>query len=75
MQRTPVTSSNLASVGYDTSHRILAVGFRNGSVYQYYFDFNTGMIAASDYHITALGRLLVRYIEDTDADDYRATSD
>lgn len=35
LDRTPVSSSNLASVGYDPEQRILEVGFRNGSVYQY----------------------------------------
>jgi len=34
MERKPVTSSNLAEVGYDGG--TLEVAFTNGSVYQYY---------------------------------------
>lgn len=36
MNRTPVTSSNLASVGYDPDRHVLEVGFHNGTVYQYF---------------------------------------
>ena len=36
MNRTPVTSSNLASVGYDPNSLTLEVEFKNGSVYQYF---------------------------------------
>ena len=35
MNRVPVSSSNLASVGYDPELRILEVEFLNRSVYQY----------------------------------------
>lgn len=35
MLRTPVISSNLQSVGYDSSSKVLEVEFTNGSVYQY----------------------------------------
>lgn len=35
MNRTPVSSSNVASVGYDEETQTLEVEFRNGSVYQY----------------------------------------
>jgi hypothetical protein len=35
MNRVPVSSSNLASVGYDPEQRILEVEFLNRSVYQY----------------------------------------
>lgn len=35
MERTPVTSSNLQSVGYDPDNQILEVEFNDGSVYQY----------------------------------------
>ena len=35
MQRTPVQSSNIASVGYDRAASTLEVEFKNGSVYQY----------------------------------------
>ncbi len=36
MRRTPVSSSNLASVGYDEYEHILEVEFLSGSVYHYY---------------------------------------
>jgi hypothetical protein len=35
MNRTPVSSSNLASVGYDSSTQVLEVEFLHGSIYQY----------------------------------------
>lgn len=31
----PVTSTNLQSVGYDASARILTIEFRNGSIYEF----------------------------------------
>lgn len=36
MQRLPVTSSNVASVGFDPSSGVLEVEFRGGAVYQYF---------------------------------------
>lgn len=36
MKRAPVTSSNVAEVGYDASAMTLEVVFNNGSVYQYF---------------------------------------
>ena len=36
MERTPVQSSDLASVGYDRDSSTLEVEFLNGSVYQYF---------------------------------------
>ena len=36
MNRDPVASSNLISVGYDESAQTLEVEFANGTVYQYY---------------------------------------
>lgn len=35
IERVPVTSSNLQSVGYDAVSQKLTVEFRNGSVYEY----------------------------------------
>ncbi|MDZ7336742.1 MAG: KTSC domain-containing protein [candidate division KSB1 bacterium] len=35
MQRVPVQSSNLASVGYDPVSSILEIEFHNGGIYQY----------------------------------------
>lgn len=36
MKRDPVSSSNIASVGYDAPSETLEIEFVNGSVYQYY---------------------------------------
>ncbi len=36
MERQQVQSSNLASVGYDSSTATLEIAFLNGGVYQYY---------------------------------------
>lgn len=36
MERQFVTSSNIASIGYDSTSQILEVEFRDGSIYQYY---------------------------------------
>lgn len=36
MERAPVTSSNVVSIGYDESSETLEVEFTNGNVYQYY---------------------------------------
>ena len=36
MERTPVTSSNIASVGYDTDSQTLEIEFNNGTIYQYF---------------------------------------
>ncbi|WP_110519542.1 KTSC domain-containing protein [Herpetosiphon llansteffanensis] len=35
MKRTPVDSSNLASVGYDATNQTLEIEFQNRSIYQY----------------------------------------
>lgn len=36
MNKTPVTSSNVASIGYDSNSMTLEVEFLNGSIYQYF---------------------------------------
>jgi hypothetical protein len=36
MERTPVVSSNIASVGYDPAQQILEVAFHSGRIYQYH---------------------------------------
>jgi hypothetical protein len=36
MQRTPVQSSNLLSVGYDRLNRVMEIEFNSGHVYQYF---------------------------------------
>tara|TARA_R110000868_G_scaffold13347_3_gene62464 strand:- start:1338 stop:1547 length:210 start_codon:yes stop_codon:yes gene_type:complete len=35
MQRQPVSSSNIASIGYDSTAQVLEVEFNDGAVYQY----------------------------------------
>jgi hypothetical protein len=35
MERTPVTSSNIRAIGYDSDSQILEVEFNYGAVYQY----------------------------------------
>ena len=36
MDRLPVSSSNIASIGYDPDRKILEIEFLNGSIYQYF---------------------------------------
>ena len=36
MHRTPVTSKNICSIGYDPASAILEVEFNTGTVYQYF---------------------------------------
>lgn len=36
MERIPVESTNLASVGYDPESSTLEIEFRNGGIYQYF---------------------------------------
>ena len=36
MNRTPVVSSNVASVGYDEDSLTLEIEFKNGTIYQYF---------------------------------------
>lgn len=36
MNRDPVASSNIASIGYDEPSQTLEVEFMNGTIYQYY---------------------------------------
>ena len=35
MQRTPITSSDIRSIGYDASTQTLEVEFHSGGIYQY----------------------------------------
>ncbi len=35
MEREPVSSSNIAAIGYDSETEILEVEFTNGSIYEY----------------------------------------
>jgi hypothetical protein len=36
MNRIPVTSSNLASVGYDAATQTMEIEFNDGAIYQYF---------------------------------------
>lgn len=36
MERQPVVSSNISSVGYDSGDMILEIEFKNGAIYQYF---------------------------------------
>lgn len=36
MNRDPVASSNIASIGYDPASETLEIEFTNGSIYQYF---------------------------------------
>jgi hypothetical protein len=36
MERIPVSSSNIASIGYDPDSLTLEIEFNNGSIYQYF---------------------------------------
>jgi hypothetical protein len=36
MERIPVSSSNIASVGYDNASEILEIEFKNGAIYHYF---------------------------------------
>ncbi|EME1463688.1 MULTISPECIES: KTSC domain-containing protein [Serratia] len=61
MDRQPVVSSNIRSVGYDVNDSILEIEFNNGAIYQYfdipeniYFD-----LISSD----SIGGYLARHIK------------
>lgn len=61
MDRLPVSSSNLASIGYDEAGQVLEVEFRHGGVYQY-----VGVsVAVFDEFMAAdsLGRYLAKNIK------------
>jgi hypothetical protein len=52
MNRTPVASSNVASIGYEPATTTLEIEFKDGSVYQY-FDVPAAV------HADLLPRLLI----------------
>jgi len=52
MNRVPVSSSNLASIGYDKSKKVLEIEFLNGGIYQYSdvaASVHDGLMAASSH--------------------------
>lgn len=61
MERQYVSSSNIASIGYDPENMILEIEFLNGSVYQYYDvpqSIYEGLMAADSH-----GKYLSAYIK------------
>ena len=52
IERTPVRSSALGSVGYDQEQRVLEIEFTNGAVYQYFdvpAEVHRGLMAAESH--------------------------
>lgn len=64
MERQPVESSNLKSVGYDEGSQVLEIEFRNGRVYRY-----TG-VPRSVYQDLMRAPSLGRYFIANIRDDY-----
>lgn len=61
MERQCVSSSNIASIGYDSDSRVLEVEFLRGAVYQYYDvpqSIYDGLMAADSH-----GKYFVAYIK------------
>ncbi len=60
MNRDPVASTNIASVGYDESSQTLEVEFSSGTVYQYY---NVGSDLYDQFmRAPSKGQFLITYI-------------
>jgi len=62
IERTPVRSSALRSVGYDQEQRVLEIEFTNGTVYQYFDvspDVYRGLMAAESH-----GRYFHQHVRD-----------
>lgn len=62
MRRTRVTSTNLASVGYDPDRFLLEVEFRDGAIYQY--SRVPAHVFAGLFHAASKGGYLHQYIVD-----------
>jgi hypothetical protein len=61
MNRVPVSSSNLVSVGYDSESKVLEIEFQSGSVYQYFnvpANIYSGLMSAASH-----GRYFDAYIK------------
>ena len=61
MERQYVSSSNIASIGYDSGNMVLEIEFLSGSVYQYYDvpqSIYDGLMAADSH-----GKFLAAYIK------------
>ncbi len=62
MIRTPVSSSNIRSIGYDADSQVLEVEFLDGAVYEYYDvpeDVHQGLMSARSH-----GSYLHRHVRD-----------
>lgn len=57
MERQYVSSSNIASIGYDPDNQVLEIEFLSGAVYQYYSVYD-GLMAADSH-----GKFLDVYIK------------
>ncbi|MGO0792313.1 KTSC domain-containing protein [Herbaspirillum seropedicae] len=63
MNRDPVTSSNVTSVGYDPDSGTLEVEFHNGSIYQY-FDVPEALYNGL-IHADSVGGFLAAHVKGT----------
>ncbi|EPN8812866.1 TPA: KTSC domain-containing protein [Yersinia enterocolitica] len=61
MNRQPVDSSNIRSVGYDENDSILEIEFNNGAIYQY-FDIPQN-IHSELIHSDSVGGYLAKHIK------------
>lgn len=62
MNRQPVTSSNLRSIGYEISTKTLEIEFHSGGIYQYYDvppEIHQGIMSASSH-----GKYFHQHIKD-----------
>jgi hypothetical protein len=62
VNRIPVRSSNVASVGYDAENSILEIEFQDGGIYQYFRvpqNVHAGLMSAS-----SKGSYFARYVKD-----------
>jgi len=62
MDRQPVSSSNIRSIGYDSKSKTLEIEFHSGGIYQYFNvpkSVHTGLISASSH-----GSYFHRHIKD-----------
>lgn len=62
MKRTPVESSNLVSVGYDSDNSMLEIEFDKGTVYQYFgvpISIYEGLMKADSH-----GKYFIAHIKD-----------
>jgi len=62
MLHNPVSSSNIRSIGYDATHKILEIEFTSGEVYQY-FDFLPHVYEAF-MNASSKGRFFATLIKD-----------